>query len=321
MNILVTGGGGYLGSVLVPMLLEADQRYSVTVVDTFSHGIDSLAAVCHDHRLKIVRADARLMSRDLGMYANHVEGADIVIPLAALVGTKACDADPTTAHQLNAQQINNLVDRMLPQQALIYPCTNSGYGLGGEALCTELSPLQPLSKYGRTKVAGEGFALRHPNAVSLRFATLFGCAPRMRLDLLVNDLVFRAVRDGHISLFEGHFRRNFLHVHDAAKAILWVLTSLLWTPGSNMKRQIYNVGDSQANMTKAELCVNIKEHVHGFTWTDVEGTKDPDQRDYVVSNAKFEATGWRPERTLDEGIDALMRAYIGMPFTNPGYRN
>jgi nucleoside-diphosphate-sugar epimerase len=196
---------------------------------------------------------------------------------------------------------------------LIYPCTNSGYGIGGEAECTEESPLNPLSHYGRTKVAAEAEIMRRKNSVSLRLATLFGWSPRMRRDLLVNDMVWRATRDRSAVIFEGGFRRNFCHVRDAAGAFIHVLNN--W---DQMKGQIYNVGLSDANVSKRELCEHIQKQVPDFVFVDAPVGKDPDQRNYIVSNAKIESTGFKPIYSLDAGISDLIKGYTMIKNTRYG---
>ncbi|MDZ4343256.1 MAG: NAD(P)-dependent oxidoreductase [Candidatus Binatia bacterium] len=304
MKILVTGGAGYLGSTLVPLLLQDDNN-EVTVLDSFTHGVPSLLGVAHDQQLRIVRGDAR----DSALMKTLAEGADTVIALAAVVGQRACAADKIGAFAVNAGAIQQLVGMLKSDQTLIYPCTNSGYGLAGEKECTEASPLNPTSEYGLSKVLGEQHALAHGKTISLRFATLFGVSPRMRLDLLVNDLVYQAVHKQEVSLYEGHFRRNFLHVRDAARAIIWALDNI-----GTWKGHIFNVGDSRANMSKRSLCGTILRYVPGFHWTESDAGADPDRRDYVVSNEKIERAGWSPTCSIDDGIVELKRTYT-MPFS------
>lgn len=309
MKILVTGGGGYLGSVLVPMLLNAGHR--VTAVDTFAHGVPSLAGRASDPNLKLVRADAR-SDEVLMLVREH----DALIPLAAVVGAAACERDPLTAETLNREAVIDLCCAASPDQLIISPCTNSGYGIGGEAECTEDSPLRPLSLYGRTKVEAESRILKHPGGISLRLATLFGISPRMRLDLLVNDFVYRAVHDRWIVLFERHFRRNFLHVQDAARAFLFAVQHY-----DRMVGRAFNVGDTRANMTKEQLVKMIFAELPGGIYMISDHGTDPDQRDYIVSNARIEALGWRPQHTLQEGIRELIHAYRGMPYERTQWRN
>lgn len=306
-HVLVTGGAGYLGSVLVPMLLMAN--HDVTVIDNFRYGQSSLMGCCHHRKLSILNQDIRLNSE----YHDWVKVADVIIPLAAMVGAPVCDKNRAEAFSVNTNAIEDLCRVTRPDQTILYPMSNSGYGTGGEAECTEESPLLPISVYGKSKVLAEKAVLAHPRGVSFRFATLFGCSPRMRLDLLVNDFVHRAVRDRSIILFEPNFRRNFLHVRDAASAFLFAINHQ-----DQMAGQVYNVGLSSANLTKSQLCEYISQHVKGFTWHIGDG-KDPDQRNYVVSNAKIEALGWKPRYTLNDGIRELLKGYA-MPLEN-NYRN
>ena len=303
MKILVTGGAGYLGSMLVPLLLAKEDN-EVTVLASFTHGTPSLAAVCHDRCLRIVRGDVR----NSAVVEPLVREAHAVVALAAVVGQRAGAEDKIGAFAINAEAIRQMVGMMRLDQALIYPCTNSGYGLAGEAECDETSPLKPTSEYGLSKVLGEQHALQYQKTISLRFATLFGASPRMRLDLMVNNFVYRAVHQQELLLYEGHFRRNFLHVRDAAAAILWALDNI-----GTWKGHIFNVGDSRANMTKSGLCGTILRYIPGFKWSESATGTDPDRRDYVVSNTKIEQAGWTPRRSIDDGIIELQKTYQ-MPF-------
>ena len=307
MKILVTGGAGYLGSVLVPLLLR--EGHDVTVVDTFAHGVPSLAHVAFSRKLTIIREDARSTET-----LRRVRGFDVVIPLAAIVGATACDWEPFSATTLNRIAVEDIVEAATDGQMILYPCTNSGYGLGGEQLCTEDSPLTPLTLYGTTKVEGERAVLSHPYGVSFRLATLFGTSPRMRVDLMVNDFVNRAVRDRTLVMFEAHFRRNFLHVRDAASAFLHAINGRV-PPG------VYNVGDTAANMTKAQLADLICAEIPEFSPLAANFGADPDKRDYLVSNAKIESTGWKPLYTLRDGIHELAQAFRAMPYQGREWRN
>lgn len=297
MKILVTGGAGYLGSVLVPTLLL--KGYHVTVLDNFMHRQWSLAACAYFDRFDVVRGDAR----DESTVGPLVQQANIVIPLAALVGAPACDADYLAAESTNATAIYLLTQIMNRDQRMIIPISNSGYGIGEPGKkCTEDSALRPVSHYGRTKVSAEGIALSRGNAISLRLATVFGCSPRMRLDLLVNDFVHRAMTDRAVVLFEPHFKRNYLHVRDVAQVFLHAIDLF-----AAMKDNVYNVGLSDANLTKLELCERIKRQVPAFVWAEAEHGKDVDQRDYEVDNSKIEATGYRPKWSIDAGIAELVK--------------
>jgi nucleoside-diphosphate-sugar epimerase len=231
--------------------------------------------------------------------------ADVLIPLAALVGAPLCARDQIGAVSLNRDAVVDLVKRAGREQLVVYPTTNSGYGIGeGNAFCTEESPLRPVSLYGRTKVEAEEAVLSHPNSLSFRLATVFGMAPRMRLDLLVNDFTWRAVNDRAVVLFEAHFRRNYIHIRDVVKAFMHGVDS-----AGAMRGNAYNVGLSEANLSKAQLCERIARHVPGFVWLEAPVGEDPDKRDYIVSNEKLEKTGWLPDVSLDAGIQELIKGY------------
>lgn len=299
LSILVTGGAGYLGSVLVPALLADGHR--VTVLDNFMFKQASLAAVCADPALSLVRGDAR----DAATLAGLVRHADVVVPLAALVGAPMCDADTVGAVSTNRDAVLALVKLIGASQRILMPITNSGYGIGAaDEICTEDSALRPVSLYGRTKVEAEQAVLDHGNAISFRLATVFGMSPRMRLDLLVNDFVYRAVNDRAVVLFEGHFKRNYIHIRDVAQTFLHGLNHF-----EAMRDQAFNVGLSDANLSKVDLCERIKSHLKDFVYLEADIGEDPDKRDYIVSNAKLEATGWRPAFSLDDGIAELIKGY------------
>jgi nucleoside-diphosphate-sugar epimerase len=298
--VLVTGGAGYLGSILVPALLE--RGFSVTVVDNFMFGQDSLAAVCYHPGFSLVRGDVRSMATMRPL----LKSADIIIPLAALVGAPLCDRDPAAATSTNLTAIVEMLGRLSPEQRVLLPVTNSGYGIGeADKFCTEDSPMRPVSLYGRDKVEAERVLLdRHPSALSLRLATVFGASPRMRLDLLVNDFTYRAYVDRFIVLFESHFKRNFIHVRDVARAFLHGIDHF-----DAMKGGPYNVGLSDANLSKLELCQRIQKHLPSFVYIESNVGEDPDKRDYIVSNDKIEKTGYRPAFSLDDGIRELIKAF------------
>jgi nucleoside-diphosphate-sugar epimerase len=299
LSILVTGGAGYLGSILVPELLAAGHR--VTVLDNFMYRQNSLAQCCSDPGFEAVNGDARTEETLRPL----VKDADVVIPLAALVGAPLCQKDPIAATTTNRDAVATLCKMLSPAQRVIVPITNSGYGVGekGKA-CTEESPLRPVSLYGRDKVEAERIVLERENAISLRLATVFGMAPRMRIDLLVNDFVYRAVTDRFVVLFEAHFKRNYIHIRDVARAFLHAIDRF-----DAMRGGPYNVGLSDANLSKAELCARIKAQLPGFIFLEAPVGEDPDKRDYIVSNAKIEATGYRPAHSLDDGIRELVKGY------------
>ena len=299
-KVLVTGGAGYIGAILVPALL--DRGYAVTVVDNFMYGQDSLAAVCYHPLFSLVRGDVRSIQTMTPL----LKEADVIIPLAALVGAPLCDRDPIAATTTNRDAIVEMLSHISRDQRVLLPITNSGYGIGEEGkYCTEETPIRPLSLYGRDKVDVERTLLdRHPNTISFRLATVFGMSPRMRLDLLVNDFTYRAYHDRFIVLFESHFKRNYLHVRDVARAFLHGIEHF-----DAMKGGPYNVGLSDANLSKRELCERIQAHLPSFVFIESEIGKDPDKRDYIVSNEKIERTGYRTAFSLDDGIVELIMGF------------
>jgi nucleoside-diphosphate-sugar epimerase len=299
LNILVTGGAGYLGSILVPELLNLGHK--VTVADTFMFGQTSLSEVCFMDNFNVVKGDIRNKSFLKGL----VKDKDVVIPLAALVGAPLCNRDEIGTFTINRDAIQTLSDLLSKEQRVLMPITNSGYGVGQDGIyCTEETPLNPISTYGKTKVAAEEIMLQRENSISFRLATVFGMSPRMRLDLLVNDFTYRAVNDGFIVIFEGHFKRNYVHIRDVARAFIHGIENF-----DKMKGNAFNVGLSDANLSKIELCERIKLQVPNFTIMEAEIGKDPDQRNYIVSNDKIEATGFKTKFSLDMGIKELLKGY------------
>ena len=299
MRILVTGGAGYIGSILVPDLLRAGHH--VTVIDSFMYGQTSLLDCCHDEKLIVIRGDVR----DRRVVGDIARKADAVMPLACLVGAPICEQKPEEARAINLEAVKMLLDLTSASQMVISPTTNSGYGVGQDGIfCTEESPLNPVSLYGRLKCELEKHLLDSGHAVSLRLATAFGISPRMRLDLLVNDFTYRAVRDRFIVLFEAHFKRNYIHVRDISRAFMHALARF-----DTMKGQPYNVGLSDANLSKMELCLEIKKQVPDFCIMESAIGKDPDQRNYIVSNEKIEKTGYRPQVSMPKGIAELIKGY------------
>lgn len=298
-NILVTGGAGYLGSVLVPEFLKSG--FGVTVLDNFMYGQNSLFGCCAYKKFSVVKGDAR----DENILKPLLKNADYILPLAALVGAPLCDRDKIGAVTTNRDAIASLVKLSSKDQGIIIPTTNSGYGIGKKGVyCTEDTPLNPVTLYGKTKVDAERIVLDRGNAVSLRLATVFGISPRMRIDLLVNFLTYRAVSDRFVVIFEGHFKRNYIHIRDVVQAFLHVLNNF-----SAMKDEAYNVGLSDANFSKLELCAKIKEEVADFVYLESPVGKDPDKRDYIVSNEKIEKAGFKPVYSLEMGIRELIKGY------------
>ena len=299
MRLLITGGAGYIGSILIPILLEAGHQ--VTVLDLFPGSGSTLSQCCRFPGFAPIRGDAR----DARLLDELVPTHDVVIPLAALVGAPLCARDAIGAVTINRDAVKAVVERLSTDQRLIYPTTNSGYGVGErDAFCTEDSPLRPVSLYGTTKVEAEAAVLDSGKGVTLRLATVFGIAPRMRVDLLVNDFTWRAVHDRALVVFEGHFRRNYIHIRDVAKTFLHVLDNY-----QSMLGRAFNVGLSSANLSKLQLCERIQAQLPGFVYLEAPIGEDPDKRDYIVSNARLEATGWSPDWTLDAGIAELVKGY------------
>ena len=303
MRILVTGAAGYIGSILVPRLLE--EGYEVLAIDNFMYRQTTLLDCCSQRNFSMVRGDAR----DPAVLERCVPQADAIIPLACLTGAPLCSRDPVGAKTIIVDAIREILRLRKPSQPLIYPTTNSGYGIGEKGkFCTEESPLRPVSLYGRLKADIEAEILAAGSAITFRLATVFGVSPRMRTDLLVNDFVLRAVRDRFIVLFEADFKRNYLHIRDAADAFIYCLRNF-----ERLKDQAYNVGLSEANLSKRELCAEIQKQVPDLYVTESAIGKDPDKRDYIVSNAKIEAAGFKARRSLQDGISELIKAYQILP--------
>jgi nucleoside-diphosphate-sugar epimerase len=321
MKVLITGGAGYLGSVITETLL--DNGYHVTCLDKLIFNQVSLLSHTSNPNFKFVYGDVR-NEELLERLCNEV---DVIIPLAAIVGFPACDAEPQLANEVNFKQIFNIVKFTKGKnKKILYPNTNSGYGIGvGQTECTEESPLNPISIYGNTKCSAENFLRTNTDAIIFRLATVFGVSPRMRTDLLVNDFTYKAITDKYIVVFEKTFKRNFIHIKDVASAFLFMINNY-----DKYKNEVFNVGLSNANLTKQELLEKIQSHVKDFAVSYNDYYEDPDKRDYIVSNAKIEATGWIPEWNLDRGIDELIMAYqmivpkMGSEFRNGfplGYAN
>ena len=307
-NILVTGGAGYLGSTMVPDLLNAGHK--VTVLDNLMFKQTSLNHVCINPNFSFVKGDIRVES----VIAPLMKKADVIIPLAALVGAPMCTQDPVGATTINHDAISLMIKLLSKEQIVLMPTTNSAYGTGDENnFCTEESPLRPISQYAIEKVGIEKELMQHENTVSFRLATVFGMSPRMRIDLLVNDFTYRAVYDGFVVLFESHFKRNYIHVRDVSRVFQHTLSNY-----DKMKGQVYNVGLTDANVSKWELCEHIQKQVPNFAFLEAPVGKDPDQRNYIVSNAKIEATGFKPYYSLDMGITDLIKGYTMIKNTRYG---
>jgi nucleoside-diphosphate-sugar epimerase len=298
-KILVTGGAGYIGSVLVKQLL--DNGHDVTVVDNFMYNQSSLNSLCIYNNFSIIRADVRDKQKILSI----LSAFDVIIPLAALVGAPICKFDPVGATTINRDSVIFILKNISKNQIILMPTTNSAYGSGDKNnLCDENSKLNPISQYAIDKVEVEKELMQFENTISFRLATVFGMSPRMRVDLLVNDFVYRAVNDGYVVLFESHYKRNFIHIKDVSNVFIFALENF-----NKMKNQIYNVGLSNANLSKKDLCNVIKKKINNFVFFEEEMQKDPDQRNYIVSNEKIEKLGFRPKIMIDQGIEELIKGY------------
>lgn len=296
MNILITGGAGYIGSLLVEVLLR-NSSLNVRVVDNLMYRQAPFASEFRNPRFEFCNGDVRSGE----FMARHERWADVIIPLAALVGAPICAAEPEAAVSINKHAVISMFGRLSRSQTVIMPTTNSAYGVGeADGYCDENSPLRPISQYARDKVEVEAALLERENSVSFRLATVFGMSRRMRLDLLVNDFVYRAMTDKFIVLFEPHFRRNFIHISDVCDLFERTIMDF-----NTYKSNIFNVGLSSANLNKLQLCEKIKDQFSDFNFFTSDFNKDPDQRDYLVSNVKLEATGWSPKVSLEMGIYEL----------------
>ncbi|MFN7952209.1 MAG: NAD(P)-dependent oxidoreductase [bacterium] len=299
MNVLITGGAGYVGSILAEHLLDRGHR--VTVIDNLLWGEQNLFHLCADPRFEFIFGDAR----DEALLSRTLAGMDVLVPLACIVGAPACDRDPELATSLNFGAVRSLNRLRSRDQLVIFPTTNSGYGTkSGDVFCTEETPLEPISLYGRTKVDAEKLLLDAGNAITLRLATVFGLSPRMRLDLLVNHFTYLALTEGSLVLFEKDFKRNFVHVRDVADCFAYCIDH-----AAAMIGKPYNLGLDSANLSKAELAEKIAAHVPGLAVIASEVRSDPDKRNYVVSNERLRQAGFEARRDLDQGIAELLKGY------------
>lgn len=299
LHVLVTGGAGYLGSVLCERLLDAG--YRVTAVDNIMYQQRSLLHLCANSHFDFVLGDVR----DQELMRRLVKEADVLIPLAAIVGAPACDRDPLLARSVNLEAVRLLNGLRSAQQPVIYPTTNSGYGTqSGDLFCTEDTPLQPISLYGQTKSQAEAELLEAANVITLRLATVFGMSPRMRLDLLVNHFVYAAITDGYMVIFEKDFKRNYIHIRDVADCFVHCIENF-----QRMAGRPYNAGLDAANLSKEELALKIKEYVPNFYVHYGQVGSDPDKRNYIVSNQRLREAGFEARRSLDDGIRELLKGY------------
>ena len=308
-KVLVTGGAGYLGSEIVPGLLA--RGHKVTVLDNLMYGQRTLFHLCSEPNFEFVRGDAR----DESLVGELTKDADVLIPLACIVGAPACERDPWLATSVNLEAVQMINRLRSPRQLLVYPTTNSGYGTtSGDIHCDEETPLEPISLYGRTKVQAEAALLETENVITLRLATVFGMSQRMRLDLLVNHFVHAAVTDGYIVIFEKEFKRNYIHLKDIADCFVHCIAN-----ADAMVGRPFNAGLNNANLSKEELATKIQEYVPKFFVHYAQVGSDPDKRNYIVSNERLKQSGFEAKRSLDEGIQELLKGYRMMgrsPFKN-----
>jgi nucleoside-diphosphate-sugar epimerase len=311
MKILITGGAGYLGSVITEKLLN--KNYKVTILDNLMYNQTSSIIFTHNPNFNFIYGDVR----DKTLLKSIINDFDVIIPLAAIVGFPACDRDKDLATAINYEHVRYICELIADTKVrVVYPNTNSGYGIGESGECTEESPLNPISHYGVTKVKAEGEVLGI-GGISVRLATVFGTSPRMRMDLLVNEFVYKALTDKYITIFEKDFVRNYIHIRDVANVFLFMIENYEEHSG-----EVFNVGLSDANLSKEQLVEKIKGYVPDFAITYSDYYEDPDKRDYIVSNDKIESTGWMPEYTLDDGIVELIKTYtILIQDLSSKYRN
>jgi len=299
MHVLITGGAGYLGSILTEHLLS--KKYQVTVLDNLMYGEQSLFHFCANSNFDFVYGDARNET----LVKELVASADVIIPLAAIVGAPACSLDPLMATSVNLDAIKMINRLRHPSQLIIYPTTNSGYGTkSGDIFCTEETPLEPISLYGQTKSEAEAVLLDSPNTITLRLATVFGTSPRMRMDLLVNHFVYAALTDRYIVIFEKDFKRNYIHIRDVADCFIHCISN-----SATMTGRPFNAGLDKANLSKEELAIKVREYIPDFFIHFSEIGSDPDKRNYIVSNQRLRDAGFEAKYSLDDGIRELIKGY------------
>jgi nucleoside-diphosphate-sugar epimerase len=298
-NILITGGAGYIGSKLATELLN--YNYKVTVIDILKFSSRSLNHLFNNKNFSFINGDVR----NKKLMKNLILNNEFIIPLAALVGAPLCEKNKKEAISVNLESIRYLMKIITKKNKVIYLTTNSGYGVGEKnKYCDEKSPLNPISLYGRTKVNAEKIIMRSSNSIAFRLATVFGYSYRMRTDLLVNNFVFKAVRDKKLVIFEPHFRRNYIHINDVVEGIIYSIKNF-----NRLKSNVYNLGLSSANLTKYNLAKKIKKKINSLKIKIVQNRKDPDQRDYYVSNKKIEKKGFRAKISIEKGIDELINVF------------
>lgn len=300
LNVLITGGAGYIGSSLATYLIS--KNFKVTIIDTLKYSQTSLSHLLINKNFKLIYGDVR----NKKLLKKLINQNEIIIPLAALVGAPLCEKNKKLAKEINLKNIEFIVKNLKKKHKILYPTTNSGYGIGAKnKFCDENSPLNPVSLYGRTKVDAEKIIHKFENSICFRLATVFGISYRMRSDLLVNNFVYRAIKYKKLELFEPHFRRNYIHIHDVVRAFYFAIINF-----NKMKGNIYNLGLSNANLSKYMLAKMVKKEIKNLKIKIIKNRKDPDKRDYYVSNRKIEKEGFRPIISLSTGIEELSKYFI-----------
>ena len=303
-KILVTGGAGYVGTSLLPKLLE--DGHEVTVFDNLMQGGNQLLSFFKNKNFHFVKGDITIKN-DL---KEVVKDKDIIIHLAAIVGFPACQNNPELATNVNVGGTRNLIEVSDPSQVIFYGSTGSNYGKVTD-VCTEETPLNPLSLYGETKTLGEQMLLERGNVIAYRFATAFGVSPRLRLDLLINDFTNKCLRDGYLVVYEKHFMRTFIHVADMGDSFIFAINNL-----DKMIDNVYNVGSSKMNYSKEEICNIISDKTKSFIHFEEIG-EDADKRNYVVSYDKINKLGFETKIGIHEGIDEIIKVLKVVDFRNP----
>jgi len=295
-KILITGGAGYIGSKLATKLLNLN--FKVTILDLLKFSGKSINHLYNYNNFTFIKGDVR----DKRLIKKLIKSNEFIVPLAALVGAPLCEKKKKEAIDVNLESIKLLMQNVKKKNKIIYLTTNSGYGIGQkDKYCDEKSPLNPISLYGKTKVEAEKIVMNHKNSIGFRLATVFGHSYRMRTDLLVNNFVYRSVKFKKLKIFEPHFRRNYIHIGDVVDGILYSINNF-----NELRSQIYNLGLSSANLTKIMLAKKIKKQIPLLKINIIRNIKDPDQRDYYVSNKKIEKKGFKAKIKIEDGIKELI---------------